>query len=155
MGNVALLWFPAQPWKKQGHQHPHVHSSGERSFPSHLLCLTKAAEHVKGSAPSAPQEARPSPSLHPAPEPNHWTKAEAFSLRHYHHQGQEGGAELSCFTSFLLSSPIQSCVTWVVLPPQSVTRKNRTGTFADTVQDFSSFALCFLAAVIIVNTSYF
>lgn len=77
--NAASPWFPAWLWKKRGHQHPHAHSSRERSFPLHLLCHTKAAECHKDSAPSAPREAQPSPRLYPAAEPNKWTKAEAFS----------------------------------------------------------------------------
>lgn len=137
-------------WLCSGSQHSRERSRGigilmcihlERGASHHTCCVSQRLQST--SRAQLPQPRRASPSLHPAPEPNHWTNAEAFSLPHYHHQGQEGGAELSCFTSFLLSSPIQSCVTWVVLPPQSVTRKNRTGTFADTVQDFSSFALCF------------
>lgn len=76
--NAASSWFPAWLWKKRGHQHPHAHSSRERSFPLHLLCHTKAAERHKDSAPSAPREAQPSPRLYPAAEPNKWTKAEAF-----------------------------------------------------------------------------
>lgn len=47
------------------------------------------------------------------------------------------------------------CTTWAVLPPQSVTKKNCTGSFASKIQDFSSFVLCFLVSVIMVNTSYF
>lgn len=141
--NAASPWFPAWLWKKWGHQHPHAHSSRERSFPLHLLCHTKAAECHKDSAPSAPREAQPSPRLYPAAEPNKWTKAEAFSplcLPHYHQQGQEGGSELSCFTSALLSGPIQSCVARTVLPPQ---KKIYTGTVIDTMHTLGPFALHF------------
>lgn len=63
-----------------------------------------------------------------------------LSLPHYHQQGQEGGSELSCFTSALLSGPIQSCVARTVLPPQ---KKIYTGTVIDTMHTLGPFALHF------------
>lgn len=137
--NAASSWFPAWLWKKRGHQHPHAHSSRERSFPLHLLCHTKAAERRKDSAPSAPREAQPSPRLYPAAEPNKWTKAEAFSPLCLTTISRAKKEALLFYLCPALWSHSELCC--MDSPPS--TKKIYTGTVIDTMHSLGPFALQF------------